>query len=844
MPPKTENPDTFLVDYTSRLIVRHLLLAEDHLLEYSRDPSDQCLACLWWHLEKLIAYSSLECVKFEGLDAPFCQELSAWAVEVQGKMDGMSKEQSLEYAKQARDYRYRMAEMAPAPAGELAQYIRSNVPDDADLHIPAPFGWVGGKRQLSKKIVALIPPHKTYVEPFCGAASVFWAKEPSEVEVLNDLDPDLMRFYREIGKIDRCDVLALSDRFEEMKARQGDLEPCEFLSLLKCSFGDKRDAKAMPSDCKSNALMFHKRLSQYQKRVRGVKLHNEDWEGVINQYDAPDAFFYLDPPYHGTSRGYRFGEDQLARLADVLPRLKGKWLLSYDDHPDVRGAFSRFNIVPVASRYTVGGLSNDMRGRQLLIANYPLDGAKLGEASSFMGTAMARRVRYNRGDLDSVIAAAKRLKADHRLYIFATAYGYTIEHREPIGRQQYIYVDPDGSVDFVGSHILAEYIRSKEAIMAKRGLHYFGFENEDRSAFPGLPFGIMSDKEVYLLDHPSPNVGGAGMYREVSLTEFIQRGRREAKEAEMGNSMLSKDETEVIENRLKSFRQDMFKQRTLEDWQLHGEQMQRLWGEWDLPPASIPPEHYVLSMQWQVAPSRLTIRRLKQALDEDLNMDVATMTAKQLLDRYGYFEEATMGKGEVKHFTVTKETRDEWTFGKPLERILKDMSSRNPTAKLVMTTLRVDDTIWTWIYKDIGSTAGASISKGKYPYARPLPSDIYVYRTTIEKHYIPSSACHKGSVRAVKPQPDVLVYIGCLKKDRWDANTSTCSPNPTVLMTIVPNNDLYRGELDHLKLVHPEIKIHRKEKEVGVEPKLSDNGHEEKKELAEVIKAMDKAEGI
>jgi len=69
------------------------------------------------------------------------------------------------------------------------------------LEMPAPFGWVGGKRQLSKTIVSLIPPHKTYVEPFAGAAWVFWAKEPSEVEVLNDLDPDLMRFYRSIGSI-------------------------------------------------------------------------------------------------------------------------------------------------------------------------------------------------------------------------------------------------------------------------------------------------------------------------------------------------------------------------------------------------------------------------------------------------------------------------------------------------------------------------------------------------------------------------------------------------------------------------------------------------------------------
>jgi DNA adenine methylase len=253
----------------------------------------------------------------------------------------------------------------------------------ADLHMPAPFGWPGGKRQLAKKIVSLIPPHKTYVEPFAGAAWVFWAKEPSEIEVLNDIDPDLMRFYQNIGDIKKCNIAQLSEDWDKLKAREGKLKPCEFLTETLCSFGYDRQTKVKTyrqsggwRACYTDAPKFHQYLPKYQERLKRVKLYNDDWQKVVQRYDAPDTFFYLDPPYHSTSRRYRYSDDQLARLAETLPRLKGKWLLSYDDHPEVRQAFKQFHVLPVASNYTISG-GWGSKGEQLLIANYPLQSAQL-----------------------------------------------------------------------------------------------------------------------------------------------------------------------------------------------------------------------------------------------------------------------------------------------------------------------------------------------------------------------------------------------------------------------------------------------------------------------------------
>jgi DNA adenine methylase len=59
-----------------------------------------------------------------------------------------------------------------------------------------PLPYIGGKRTLAKQIIALFPEHTTYVEAFAGGAQVFFAKEPSKVEVLNDLDGEIVNFFR------------------------------------------------------------------------------------------------------------------------------------------------------------------------------------------------------------------------------------------------------------------------------------------------------------------------------------------------------------------------------------------------------------------------------------------------------------------------------------------------------------------------------------------------------------------------------------------------------------------------------------------------------------------------
>src|ERR1700730_367633 len=59
-----------------------------------------------------------------------------------------------------------------------------------------PLSYIGGKNRLAKQVIAIFPKHTTYVEAFAGGAQVFFHKTPSHVEVLNDLDFDIVNFFR------------------------------------------------------------------------------------------------------------------------------------------------------------------------------------------------------------------------------------------------------------------------------------------------------------------------------------------------------------------------------------------------------------------------------------------------------------------------------------------------------------------------------------------------------------------------------------------------------------------------------------------------------------------------
>jgi len=113
-------------------------------------------------------------------------------------------------------------------------------------------------------------------------------------------------------------------------------------------------------------------------RMARVTIENLDWKDFVGRYDREETFFYLDPPYYSAPcYKHNFKEiSDYADMADTLKGIKGKFLLSINDHPEIREVFKDFNIRPVELTYSVKKEDTTL-GRELLVSNYEMNKGQL-----------------------------------------------------------------------------------------------------------------------------------------------------------------------------------------------------------------------------------------------------------------------------------------------------------------------------------------------------------------------------------------------------------------------------------------------------------------------------------
>jgi DNA adenine methylase len=111
-------------------------------------------------------------------------------------------------------------------------------------------------------------------------------------------------------------------------------------------------------------------ISRSHDRLASTQIECCPYEEVLQRYDRPTTFFYLDPPYYGVKLyQHNLERDEFSILRDRLTRLKGKFLLSLNDIPEVREIFSKFEIEEVSIYYSVQA-KGERQHRELLISNY------------------------------------------------------------------------------------------------------------------------------------------------------------------------------------------------------------------------------------------------------------------------------------------------------------------------------------------------------------------------------------------------------------------------------------------------------------------------------------------
>ena len=230
--------------------------------------------------------------------------------------------------------------------------------------------WIGGKRRLADKLIPNFPPHSCYVEVFAGGAALYFLRQPAEVEVINDINGELVNLYRvvknHLEEFVRQYKYALSSR--DVFGWQQVTPPhtltdiqraARFFYLQQNAFGGKVDGQTWGTATTAPPLNFmriEENLSAAHLRLSGAFIENMDWHKLMLRYDRPHTFFYLDPPYWETEGyGVEFGIEQYELMADLLKKLKGKAIVSLNDHPDIRRIFAGFEIDTVPIKYSVGG---------------------------------------------------------------------------------------------------------------------------------------------------------------------------------------------------------------------------------------------------------------------------------------------------------------------------------------------------------------------------------------------------------------------------------------------------------------------------------------------------------
>ena len=252
--------------------------------------------------------------------------------------------------------------------------------------------WLGGKRNLSKRICTLIDatPHAIYAEPFVGMGGIFLRRSTRpKAEVINDLSRDISNLFRILQRhypqflevlrfqlTTRAEFNRLVDTNPETLT---DLErAARFLYLQRTAFGGKvsgRNFGVSPDrPGRFNLTTLEPMLEDLHSRLAGVVIECLDWAEFITRYDREGALFYLDPPYWGCENDYgkaMFEREDFTRMAAVLAGVKGRFIVSLNDVPQIRETFAKFVLTEVKTSYTIGTASDRAPTRsELLISNF------------------------------------------------------------------------------------------------------------------------------------------------------------------------------------------------------------------------------------------------------------------------------------------------------------------------------------------------------------------------------------------------------------------------------------------------------------------------------------------
>jgi DNA adenine methylase len=256
-----------------------------------------------------------------------------------------------------------------------------------------PITYYGGKQGMLKHIRPLIPVHELYCEPFAGGAAVFFDKEPEKVNVINDLNGELINFYKTVvSNLEELRVEVSSslhcrnqhqhawyiynnpDYFTNVQRAWAVfiLSKLGFAGQLSSSFGFDKSEGRHPRKIRFAKEIFTDDLKSLLERTT---IECDDAFVVIKRYDCEQVFHFIDPPYVGSHMGHysgMFNEQSLVDLLELCSQLKGKFMLTMYPNQTIEDYIGRNGWTLHRIDRQVTACKKDYRRRQeeWLVCNY------------------------------------------------------------------------------------------------------------------------------------------------------------------------------------------------------------------------------------------------------------------------------------------------------------------------------------------------------------------------------------------------------------------------------------------------------------------------------------------
>jgi len=267
--------------------------------------------------------------------------------------------------------------------------------------IKSPLRYPGGKSRALKQILPIIPKFKEFREPMVGGGSIFFALKKLNPDCkfwINDVNKELFLFWKYLKEEPEKMIKEISKLKEEynkdgkklyeilfsMKSDFG--RAVRFFILNRITFSGLSESGGYSEQAFKTRFTDSsiERLKKASKVLQNTKITNEDYEKIILK-EGEDVFIFLDPPYYSTKKSKLYGKKgQLhedfnhKRFAEIMRKSKHKFIITYDDSPEIRRLFSFAHIYPWRLQYGMNNYKQKKakKGNELFISNFKIQNLK------------------------------------------------------------------------------------------------------------------------------------------------------------------------------------------------------------------------------------------------------------------------------------------------------------------------------------------------------------------------------------------------------------------------------------------------------------------------------------